>query len=164
MIDRLNQSTSQTGLQPVLRSGRLEIDAIAVHHLSVPALAYGVRHDGKTIVFAGDQSFLSEDFAEVLRGSQPDILVMRNVISLAEGQPRGLHRDNRSIGQAAKALSPKLLMLSHNMQRALRDQVNDSVAIGENYTGAMVIAADLGCFAIERASPPDVPYRYSGLG
>ena len=149
MIDRLYQSTSQTELQPVLRSGRLEIDAIAVHHLSVPALAYVVRHDGKTIVFAGDQSFLSEDFAEVLRGSQSDILVMRNVISLAEGQPRGLHRDSRTIGQAAKALSPRLLALSHNMQRALRDQVNGSAAIGENYSGAMVIAADLDCFATD---------------
>jgi len=35
------------------------------------------------------------------------------------------------------------------MQRALHDQVNGSAAIGENYSGAMVIAADLDCLAIE---------------
>jgi len=70
----------------------------------------------------------------------------------------------KPIDGLAKALSPRLLALSHNMQRALRDQVNDSAAIGENYTGTIVIAADPNCFAIERALPPDVPYRYSGLG
>ncbi len=135
-------------LQRILSTDGVMVDAIGVHHGDVPALGYVVKASGRTIVFAGDQSLQSDDFVEVLRGTKPDLLVMHNVISMAEGQPRGLHRDGRSIGEAAAAINPDLLVLTHNMRRALNDQPAVNAAIRKNYAGKMVIANDLDCFAL----------------
>ncbi len=137
---------NKTGLQPLVRSGGVEIDAIAVHHGPAPAVAYVVRYKGKVMVFAGDQSFQSEDFVAALKGAKPDLLIMHNVISMAEGQPRGLHRDGTSIGQAAAAIMPAKLLLSHNMKRALDDQDAVMAAIKAGYKGKIEIANDLACF------------------
>lgn len=63
----------------------MHISAVAVHHGDVPSLGYLINMRGKTIVFAGDQSFLSEDFAEAFRAFKPDILVMHNVTPEGEG-------------------------------------------------------------------------------
>ncbi|MEE9433875.1 MAG: MBL fold metallo-hydrolase [Sphingorhabdus sp.] len=140
--------TGKSGLQQVFRDEDIEIDAIAVHHGPAPALAFVVRYKGKVIVFAGDHSAMSEDFVKVLAGSKPDILVMHNVISMAGGQPRGLHRDGLSIGEAAAAIAPKRLLLTHHMLRALKDKDAVMAAIGKNYTGEIAMADDLDCFGI----------------
>lgn len=134
------------GLQPVLRDKGIEIDAIAVHHGPVPALSYILRYQGQMIVFSGDQSFMSDDFVAALKDSKPDILVMHNVISMAAGQPRGLHRDGTAIGEAAAAINPKKLLLTHNMKRALDDGPAVMTAIKSSYKGAVTMANDLDCF------------------
>jgi ribonuclease BN (tRNA processing enzyme) len=135
--------------QKVFKADGIEVTAIPVHHGDVPSLGYLIEVDGKRITFAGDQSFLSEDFVAVLAGQRPDILVMHNVIPEGEGQPRGLHRWPGSIGEVAKALQPKLLVLSHNMKRALDRQAEGEAAIRQSYKGQMVVAGDLDCFPLE---------------
>lgn len=150
MLQITEIDAKKPGLQPVLRGNGTEIDAIAVHHGPVPAVAYILRHQGKMIVFSGDQSFMSEDFVTILKGSRPDILVMHNVISMAAGQPRGLHRDGTSIGEAAAAINPKKLLLSHNMKRALDDGPAVMAGIRSNYKGVIEMANDLDCFAVEQ--------------
>ncbi len=137
--------TSKTGLQRIWDKDSLQIDAIAVNHLNVPALAYVIRAKGKTIIFAGDQSFLSEDFIAALSGTKPDLLVMHNAITMAEGQPRGLHRDPQSIGETAAALDAQSLLLTHHMQRAVQAQDAVNIAIAENYSGPVLLADDLSC-------------------
>lgn len=145
----LRSITTQTGnVQNVLERDGVKISAIRVHHLEVPALAYIVDIRGKVIVFAGDQSFLSDDFLNAITGMQPDILVMHNAISMADGQPRGLHRDGASIGEVAKKGGAKQLVLSHHMQRALKDMDAILAAIGENYDGPIEMADDLDCYAL----------------
>lgn len=141
-------STATGAVQKVLERGDLKVSAVRVHHLSVPALAYIVQSGGKTIVFAGDQSFLSEDFIAAVQGMKPDLLVMHNAISTADGQPRGLHRDGRSIGEAAAAAGAKTLILTHNMQRALNDMDAVMAAIRESYDGPVKIADDLSCYSL----------------
>lgn len=140
--------TKITGLQSVMDTPDMHISAIAVHHGDVPSLGYLIKIDGKNIVFAGDQSFLSEDFVRVLKGLKPDILVMHNVIPEGDGQPRGLHRWPASIGEVAAAISPKILLLSHNMERALRRQDEGEAAIRQHYKGEMRVANDLDCTAL----------------
>jgi ribonuclease BN (tRNA processing enzyme) len=95
----------------------VDIDAVAVKHLEVPALAFVVRNKGKRLLFAGDQSFLSKEFENATRNGQPDLMIMHNAISMADGQPRGLHRDGLSIGNAAAIAGAKKLVLTHHMQR-----------------------------------------------
>lgn len=140
--------TSKTGLQRIWDEDDLQVDAIAVNHLNVPALAYVIRTKGKTVVFAGDQSFLSEDFIATLSGTKPDLLVMHNAITMADGQPRGLHRDPQSIGETAAALDAQTLLLTHHMQRAVKVQSQVNAAIAENYGGPVLIADDLSCHPI----------------
>ena len=127
---------------------QVKVTAIPVEHGVVPALAYLVEIRGRTIVFAGDQNAMSQRFVEALAGRRPDILVAHNVIPEGEGQPRGLHRPPASIGEMAAAIDPKLLVLSHNMQRALVHQPEGEAAIRRQYLGPMVVAGDLACFAL----------------
>lgn len=143
-----NIDSSKASIQRIWDKGDLQVDAIAVHHLDVPALAYVIRTGDKTIIFAGDQSFLSENFIEALSGSQPDLLVMHNAITMADGQPRGLHRDPQSIGETAAALDAQTLVLTHHMQRAVKVQNEVNAAIAENYAGPVLIADDLSCFPL----------------
>lgn len=140
--------TNHFGLQLVLDKPGLHVSAISVHHGDVPALGYVIESAGKKIVFAGDQSFLSDDFVATLKASKPDILIMHNVIPEGEGQPRGLHRWPGSIGAVASDISPKLLVLSHNMKRALDKEEEGEAAIRQSYNGELRVANDLDCFAL----------------
>ncbi len=141
-------NVGKTGLQTIWNENGLKINAIGVHHLDVPALAYVIRVKDKTVVLSGDQSFLSEDFVTILSDTKPDLLVMHNAITMADGQPRGLHRDPKSIGETAAALNAQTLLLTHHMQRALmvQDQVN--AAISEDYSGPVLMADDLSCYPL----------------
>ncbi len=135
-------------LQRVFQEGDLKVSAIAVHHGDLPALAYLVETGGKSVIFAGDQSFLSSEFVQTFRNFQPDVLVMHNVIPEGDGQPRGLHRSPGSIGEAAAAIQPKNLVLAHHMDRALSHQAEGEVAIRKHYSGPLQLAEDLDCFAL----------------
>ncbi|WP_373490444.1 MBL fold metallo-hydrolase [Parasphingorhabdus sp.] len=136
------------GLQPVIQDQDLMVSAIAVHHGDLPALAYLIEMGSKSVIFAGDQSFLSEKFVEVFRNSKPDILIMHNVIPEGDGQPRGLHRGPGSIGEVAAAIKPRNLVLAHNMERALSHQAEGEAAIRKHYAGPLQVANDLDCFAL----------------
>lgn len=127
---------------------QVKVTAIPVEHGVVPALAYLVEIRGRTIVFAGDQNAMSQGFVDALAGRRPYILVAHNVIPEGEGQPRGLHRPPGSIGEMAAAINPKLLVLSHNMQRALVRQQEGEAAIRQHYQGPLVVADDLACYAL----------------
>ncbi len=148
MLRPLNISVKKDIIANIHSKDGIEIDAVRVHHLSMPALSYIVRTQGKRIIFAGDQSFLSEDFITQTRDSKPDLLIMHNAISMDDGQPRGLHRDGISIGEAAKAIGAKKLVLTHSMRRALYDQKRINAAIRQNYSGPIAIADDLSCYPI----------------
>lgn len=135
-------------LQGVFQEGDLKVSAIAVHHGDLPALAYLVEIGGKSVIFAGDQSFLSGEFVQTFRNFKPDVLVMHNVIPEGDGQPRGLHRWPGSIGEAAAAIQPKNLVLAHHMERALSHQAEGEAAIRKHYSGPLQLADDLDCFAL----------------
>ena len=136
-------------LQSVLRKDGVDIDTVRVHHLDMPALSYVVRTKGKRILFAGDQSDLSEDFVTAVTNGQPDLMFMHNAISMADGQPRGLHRDGLSIGRAAAKAGAKKLILTHHMKRALDDKDALLAAIREHYSGPIEIADDLSCYPLD---------------
>jgi len=137
------------GEQMLLDRDGIRLSAIGVRHLDIPALGFVIRTDGKTVVLAGDQSFLSEDFAATLQDMQPDLMVIHNAIPEAEGQPRGLHRLPSEWGALAATIRPRRLVLSHNMQRALVHQDAVLTTIAKAYKGPVYTAADLDCFALD---------------
>ena len=126
----------------------VELTAIPVRHMEIPALGYVLRVDGQTIVFAGDQSVESAFFEETLVGTNPALLIVHHAISEAPGQPRGLHRSPSSIGDLAAALGAGRLVLGHNMRRALDAQDQGMAAIRQAYAGPIDIAADHSCFVV----------------
>lgn len=143
-VDIDTKGTPPTYVDPVID---LKVTPIPVEHGVVPALGYLIETGGKTIVFSGDQNDMSDAFEVALKGRNPDLLIAHNVIPGGEGQPIGLHRPPASIGSMAAAIDPKLLILSHNMERALVRQNEGEAAIRENFKGAMIVANDLDCFA-----------------
>ncbi len=134
--------------QDVAVSPDYSVSALPVHHGPVPALGYVIEVDGKSIGITGDQSFLSEGFAEALAGTAPSILFAHHVINGEEGQPRGLHRTPSEIGDLAAKLAPLRLVLTHNMERSLSRIDHNLAAIAENYEGPVSVADDLDCFAL----------------
>jgi ribonuclease BN (tRNA processing enzyme) len=124
------------------------ITAIPVEHGVVPALAYLIEVQGKSIVFAGDQNEFSDGFVTFLKNRNPDLLIVHNVIPEGPGQPRGLHRPPMQLGAMAAVINPKLLVLSHNMKRALDRQAEGEAAIRKSYKGPMRLAGDLDCYSL----------------
>lgn len=131
------------GAAEVFKAPGLNVTAIPVRHLEVPALGYRVETGARSIVFAGDQNEFSDLFEETLAGSAPDILVAHHAIPEGPGQPRGLHRPPSAIGALAARLGAKHLLLSHNMQRALVDKDRSLTEIAKTYKGKVTIAEDM---------------------
>lgn len=140
--------TANSAAMTVFTDGDLIIEAIAVHHLAVPTLAYRITAGDAVVVFSADQSFLSDGFEAALAGSAPDMMVMHNAIPEGEGQPRGLHRSPSSWGEVAAKIQPRKLIIAHNMQRALKRHAEGLAAIRQHYDGPAILANDLDCFAI----------------
>lgn len=137
-------------LSSVFDDGDMRVEAVPVNHGDVPALAFRVSAEGKAVVFAGDQSVLSDAFDEALEASAPALLIAHHAISEAPGQPRGLHRAPSSIGDMAASLGAERLALSHNMKRALDAKSEGLAAIRAAYKGKVSIADDHSCYAIVR--------------
>ena len=129
-------------------SNDYSVMAHPVHHGPAPTLGFVIEIDGKSVVLASDQSFLSERFLADLTGAKPTILIAHHVINGEPGQPRGLHRTPEQIGELAAALQPDRLVLSHNMDRSLSRLEQGLEAIGLSYEGPVSVAADLDCFAL----------------
>ena len=129
-------------------SNDYSVMAHPVNHGPAPTLAFVIEIDGKSIVLAGDQSFLSERFVTDLTGAKPAILIAHHVINGEPGQPRGLHRTPEQIGEMAAALDPERLILGHNMERSLSRLDEGLEAIGQNYSGPVSVANDLDCYAL----------------
>jgi len=123
-----------------------------VSHGFSPALGIQLHFFGdearQDTLITGDQSAGSFAFETAFTDAKPHYLFAHHVIPMGEGQPRGLHRNPEEIGTLAKALQPKNLILTHNMQRSLARLDEGLEAIGDHYTGPVGIADDLDCYAL----------------
>lgn len=126
----------------------LTLTAIPVHHGVTPALAFVVEAGGRKILFAGDQSAFSAGFDRQTRGMAPALLIAHHPIPEGEGQPIGLHRAPHDIGAMAANVTPALLVLSHNMNRALERLDESRTAIAASYVGKLDIAEDGACYPL----------------
>lgn len=150
MLEPREVATAEGTAQPAGLdiSNDYSVMAHPVHHGVVPALAYAVEIGDARFVITGDQSAQSTRFQQELDGLKPAILFAHHVINGEAGQPRGLHRTPRQIGELAGAMAPDRLVLTHNMQRSLGQIESGLAGIGENYSGPVSVAADLDCFPL----------------
>jgi len=125
---------------------RVSTSAIAVHHGSVPALAWRIDVAGKSIVFSGD---MNGDYHTLpLLAKNADLLVAHNAVpQSARGVIRKLHMPPSVIGEIAGQAQVKQLVISHRMKRTLGTETQTLANIRKHYHGPAVFADDLQCFS-----------------
>ncbi|MGB5334707.1 MAG: MBL fold metallo-hydrolase [Woeseiaceae bacterium] len=128
------------------RNDALSVDAMAVPHGVVPAVAFKVTAGDETLVFASDQNAGDRQFVDFAKDAS--ILIMHLVIpETATGVASRLHARPSVIGDVAAKADARQLVLSHFMARSLQD-IDKNVALVRNgYDGEVVLAEDLICVA-----------------
>jgi len=133
--------------QTALKNKRISITAVAVHHGTLPALAWRVDIGGKSIVFSGDMNGDFETLPSLAK--EADILLAHNAVpENARGVERFLHMPPSVIGAISQKAAVKKLVLSHRMRRTLGKEQETLNAIKKFYTGPVMFANDMECFSL----------------
>jgi len=120
----------------------LTVTSIPVNHGIVPALAYRVDIDGKSIVLSGDTTAQGTHLEEISKDA--DILVAHHAVSQeACIGATMLHMTPRRIAQIVSTSKPKTLLLSHRMKRTFGSEEQSTRIIQSNYAGKIIWAEDL---------------------
>ena len=123
----------------------IALSTVPVHHGPLPALAWRVEIDGRSIVFSGDMNGDYHTLEKLAEGA--DLLVAHNAVPEgATGAARRLHMPPSVIGEIAAKAGVKRLVLSHRMGRTLGREGETLAAIRSRYDGPVEFADDLDCF------------------
>ena len=138
------------GSKPVLvfRNSDLIVYAVRVIHGGFPALAWRVEMSGKRIVFSGDTNGEGDGLTQLALNA--DLFVAHNAVPEgATGVERRLHMPPSVIGMTAANAHVKQLVLSHRMLRTLGRENETEAEIKRHFSGPIVFANDLDCFAMK---------------
>jgi len=123
----------------------LVVKAIGVPHGPVPALAFRVEYDGKSIVWSGDTSSTSVNNNMVNLSNNTDLLIYDTAILDTTRPPFSiLHTTPNRIGEVADEADVKKLVLSHltpqteNNLKLVKRQIREA-----GYRGKLKVAKDL---------------------
>ncbi len=116
----------------------ITVTAIGIPHGDIPALAYRVQAQNKSIVFSTDQNGTNPTFVDFARGA--DVLVMH--MAIAAGGTSPLHAAPAVLGRIAQDAHVGRLIVSHIGQYDLDAAVAD---VKKAYTGPLTVGADLQC-------------------
>jgi len=134
--------------QVVFENDRLTVSAIPVDHGPIPAIAWRVDIDGKSVVFSGDMSNKKKSLWQL--ANKASLLVAHHAIAeQANPVARNLHMPPSEIGKIAARAGIKELVLSHRMKRTLGKETESLAIIRKLYNGPVVFADDLQCFAVK---------------
>ena len=130
--------------QTIVESAEYQITAVPTHHGPIPAVAWKISIDDKTIVFSGDMN--NDNLTLGQLADNVDVLIAHHAIpESATGAARNLHMPPSVIGQIAADANVKQLVLSHHMLRSLAQLNNSKVEIRKHYKGPMTFANDMQC-------------------
>ena len=128
----------------IFKEGDLVVRAAAGHHGDAPAVIFRVDHGGKSVTFSGD---IDPGGLPALRAIAKDtnLLVFNSVVLDPPGSPAilyTLHTPPLAIGELAKAVGARGLLLSHLSPGV--DEQRDAVlkSIHRNYQGPVTFASD----------------------
>lgn len=125
----------------------IQIDAMHVPHGIVPAVAFRVRVDAEVIVFSTDQNGSNPEFVEFTRDASLLVMPMP-VPEDVTGIGRRLHAPPGVIGTIANDANVKKLVISHFMERSLRDLQQNVDLVKSRFSGPIEVADDLLCYKI----------------
>jgi ribonuclease BN (tRNA processing enzyme) len=120
----------------------LTVTALGIPHGEIPALAYRVQAQDKSIVFSTDQNGTAPRFLEFARGAE--VLVMH--MAIAAGATSPLHAAPAVVGRIARDARVGRLVVSHIGQFDLDAAVAD---VKKSYTGPLTVGADLQCTPVQ---------------
>jgi ribonuclease BN (tRNA processing enzyme) len=130
--------------QLIYSSGNIQIHAQKVKHGPIPAMAYLINICGKTIVYSGDTN--GKGFENLIL-DHTDLFIAHNAIPENAGRiAKSLHMTPSQIGQIAKQINAKKIVLSHRMNRTLGKEKQTVEFIKKHYQGAIEFANDLDVF------------------
>ena len=110
----------------------------------IPTLGYLFEIGKRKIAISGDQNLSDMAFTELANNA--DLVVMPMAIAEETGRvARNLHATPSQIGSAAKRMHAKQLVISHLMQRSLRDLDSNLSLIRKRYQGRLTVAEDRLC-------------------
>ena len=139
---------AQAGADLSTTQDLISIFAQHVPHGIVPATAFRVEVQNKSIVFSSDQNGSDPEFARFAKDAS--ILVMHMPIPEDSGDAaKQLHAVPSRIAEIAAAADADRLLLSHFMARSLRSFDQNVQLIREGYNGELLIADDLSCFTLD---------------
>ena len=120
----------------------IKVEALAVNHGMVPAIAYSIEIEGKKIVFSGDTTAQSDNLIALSKNA--DLLIAHHAIPQNGWHgARQLHMTPERIGEVAAKANVKKLLLSHRMLRTLGYEKESESMIRKHYKGVILWAEDL---------------------
>jgi ribonuclease BN (tRNA processing enzyme) len=125
----------------------VSVCSIGVPHGMMPAAAFRIECDGKSIVFSGDISGSTPALVELAK----DCNLLVHDFALPEREvPNGdLHAKPSVVGRTARECGAKALLLSHFMP-LIENELDDAVDIvRREYSGTIEIASDLNRYDVE---------------
>jgi ribonuclease BN (tRNA processing enzyme) len=140
----------------VFADDRLEVQAIRVHHGSMPAVGYRIRTPDVDVAFSGDRGATGDDFPTFARGADAlfhevlDRDIVLPALEAAKLAPTFIahlvndHCDPTVVGQVATTAQVPLLVLYHLIPG--NPGIGDDVWAGKvapTYAGQVVVAHDL---------------------
>lgn len=135
-------------IKTIYRKGNIIIQAVGVHHGSIPAIAYRVNIGRKSITFSGDMNGAYHTLEKLAKNT--NILVAHNAVPKgASGVGANLHMTPFTIGEIAHKAGIKSLVLSHRMLRTLKKGSETRREIRKNYKGPLKFANDLSVYRIK---------------
>jgi ribonuclease BN (tRNA processing enzyme) len=140
----------------VLKEDDVEVTAVGVPHGDVPTAAFKIRVGDRSVVLGSDQNGTNPRFVDFAAGT--DLLLLHLALTQGAGDAIALrHARPAIVGQVARAVRPRRLVLSHLIQATppvetghySQSNLEQSVAeVRKSYQGPLDIASDLQCFPI----------------
>ncbi|WP_108063610.1 MBL fold metallo-hydrolase [Poseidonibacter lekithochrous] len=135
-------------IKTIYDKNNIKIKAISVNHGPIPATAYKVSIDGKSITFSGDMSGKYSTLEKLAVNS--NILIAHNAVPKgAQGVAKNLHMTPDIIGYIAKEAKVKNLVLSHRMLRTLGKEDITKKEIRKYYEGKINFAEDKSIYLVQ---------------
>ncbi|MEM5532714.1 MULTISPECIES: MBL fold metallo-hydrolase [Pseudoalteromonas] len=132
--------TKQNEFKQSLQSD-LAVNAMTVNHGPIPALAWKVSIAGCELVFAGDMTDKFGTFTDFAKNA--DVVVMHNAIDEnASGGAKNLHITPSKITKVLIEAAPKTAVLSHFMNRSLKNQQLFKKSLIKSLKSNVVFAED----------------------
>jgi ribonuclease BN (tRNA processing enzyme) len=143
-IQSTDIATNKGAARTLVTENGLTIRAIPGHHRDAPAVIYRIDYAGKSITFTGDIDAAGWPHLRALaQGS--DLLVFNSVVLDPPASPPvlyTLHTPPNAIGEIARDMGVKQLLLSHLSPVVEKSRDAVSASIAQSYSGAVSYASD----------------------